>query len=194
MATPPDFTAGAILTAAQMNAIGVFRITTCTVTSAGGTSATASNGVITVGAGNTSITVDNAFSADYDVYRVVYSGGVGSTTADLGLRLGAATTNYAYQLLFGAYANVAQASGGTGADKFPVVGGGSSSIATLDANILSPFDATKFTTISSIINSGSGAGPFTGQHRTAASYSGFTIIPSAGNLTGGKIRVYGIRN
>ncbi len=70
MATPPDFTVGQVLTAAQMNSIGLFRVTTCTVSSVGGTAATVSNGVVTIGTGNTSVTVNNAFSSDYQSYRI----------------------------------------------------------------------------------------------------------------------------
>ncbi len=45
----PVFAAGDVLGAADMNAVGLWRVTTCTVSSAGGTAATASNGVITIG-------------------------------------------------------------------------------------------------------------------------------------------------
>jgi hypothetical protein len=73
MPTPPTFSVGQFNTAAYMNAIGLWRVTTCTVSSTGGTAATASNGVITIGAGNTSVTVVNAFSADFDNYLVAVS-------------------------------------------------------------------------------------------------------------------------
>ena len=53
MATPPVFSAGAVLTAAQMNAIGRWLIKTDTITS------------------GTSKTITNAFSDDFDNYRIV---------------------------------------------------------------------------------------------------------------------------
>ena len=149
---------------------------------------------VTVGSGVASFNVPNAFSATYDNYRIVFAGGVGSAaTADLGLKLGAATTNYAYQLVFGAYANVAQAAGGTGAASFLIAGGSSTSAASVDCDLLSPFDSSRFTLMMGIMNSGNGAGVFSGQHRTAASYTDFTITPSTGTLTGGICTVYGYR-
>ena len=61
MATPPDFTTGAVLTAAQMNAIGLWEVTTLTITNA------------------TSGFTDTAFTSDYKNYRIV--GTFSSTTA-----------------------------------------------------------------------------------------------------------------
>jgi hypothetical protein len=174
--TFPSFTTGEVLTAADMNAVGRWLVKSQTV-----------------GSAVSSVQVTGAFSSNYDVYQVVWSGGTASTTADVWLQLGAATTNYAHQFLFGSYGNTASANGATGGTRFTVVGGASTSIATLDATILSPFQSV-FTTITSIMNSGSGAGVFTGQHRTAASYTDFTIGPSSGTITGGTIRVYGYRN
>jgi hypothetical protein len=148
----------------------------------------------TVGNTVSSVTVSDAFSATYDNYRIVFAGGVGSAaTADLGLQLGSATTNYAYQLVFGAYANTPLAAGGTGAASFLIAGGTSTSASSIDCDLLSPFDSSRFTLMMGIMNSGNGAGVFSGQHRTAASYTGFTITPSSGTLTGGIIYVYGYR-
>jgi hypothetical protein len=61
MATPPDFTTGQVLTAAQMNAIGLWEVTTLTITNA------------------TSGFTDTAFTSDYKNYRIV--GTFSSTTA-----------------------------------------------------------------------------------------------------------------
>jgi hypothetical protein len=55
MATPPDFTAGAILTAAQMNQVGLWKITT----------ATATTGSV--------LDVTGIFSSDFDAYKIVLS-------------------------------------------------------------------------------------------------------------------------
>lgn len=152
-------------------------------------------GTVTIGSAVASVAVAGCFSSLYDNYKIVVSGGVGSAaTADLALQLGSATTNYAYQLVFGAYANVAQAAGATGAASFVIAGGSSTSVASVDCDLLSPFDSTRFTLMMGIMNSGNGAGVFSGQHRTAASFTGFTITPSSGTLTGGTIRVYGYRN
>ena len=54
MATPPVFSAGAVLTAAQMNAVGLWEIKTQTI-----------------GTGVASFEVTGAFSSDYDNYKIV---------------------------------------------------------------------------------------------------------------------------
>ena len=52
MATPPDFTAGQVLTAAQMNAVGLWRVTDGTFT-------------------NTNNFTISGFTSDYEFYRVI---------------------------------------------------------------------------------------------------------------------------
>jgi hypothetical protein len=61
MATPPDFTTGQVLTAAQMSAVGLWEVGTLTITNA------------------TSGSIDTAFTSDYKNYRIV--GTFSSTTA-----------------------------------------------------------------------------------------------------------------
>ena len=80
MATPPDFTAGAILTAAQMNKVGLWLIKTQTI-----------------GTGVTTTTVSDVFSADYDNYKILVSGGASSANTgnnNMALTLGATVTGY----------------------------------------------------------------------------------------------------
>jgi hypothetical protein len=81
MATPPDFFAGAVLTAAQMNAVGLWKVASYTST-----------------AGASQITCANAFSADYDLYRITIYGGSTSATADINFRWGSLTTGYYWGL------------------------------------------------------------------------------------------------
>jgi hypothetical protein len=190
MATPPDFTTGAVLTAAQMNAVGLWRITTCTVTSTGGTAATASDGVITIGNGNTLITIDNAFSADFKAYKIILSSGALSGTADIGFRFGTAATNYAFSFLYSNYTNTPLAVGTTTGTSFSIAGGGSTDAIHSSIEVINPFE-TKYGLFFSNMSSGSGAGYTTGQHRTATSYTSFSMLPSAGSFSSGNIRVYG---
>ena len=90
MATPPDFSSGAVLTAAQMNAVGLWKITSVSVTS-----------------GNL-ISVSNCFTSDYTNYRIVIhnlktTGNV-SLTMQLQASGTASTTGYQYGhafLIFG---------------------------------------------------------------------------------------------
>ena len=146
---------------------------------------------VATGAGVSSVTVSNAFSADYLNYKIIYYGGYASGNGDIYLQLGTANTNYAYQFIYGSYTNGVTGSGNSSATNFPVVGGASSTIATLNCELIQPFTAS-FTTCTSVMTSATGAGTFTGQHRAATSFSSFTI-GSGVNLIGGTIVVYGYR-
>jgi len=105
MAAPPDFVAGATLTALQMNQVGMWKIK-----------------LISVGFGVSSVTVSDAFSSDYENYRIIYTGGTASVDNDLKLTLGASATGY--------YAGFAYVAYGTGA-----VSGVANNNATSWANI-----------------------------------------------------------
>ena len=66
MATPPVFSSGAVLTAAQMNSVGIWKV-----------------GSQTVGNAVAFVTVSSVFTSDYDNYKIVYLGGVSSASAVL---------------------------------------------------------------------------------------------------------------
>ena len=191
----PVFAAGDVLGAADMNAVGLWRVTTCTVSSVGGTAATASNGVITIGTGNTSVTVNNAFSADYDNYKIIVSGASATTNVNVAMTLNGGTTGYFGCLVYGL------TSGGS-----PLLATNSNGSAwsfvgyqTIDSGInlvmdvLSP-NLAEWTSIQSSYISTGGAGTYTGNRQATTQHTGFTLTPDNGNMTGGKIRVYGYRN
>ena len=193
----PSFNSGEVLTAADMNAVGLWRVTSCTVTSVGGTAATASNGVITIGTNNTSVTVNNAFSADYDRYKIVISGGVSSAALDMRLTLGSTATGYYGFLLYGAYnTNTVQGFGQNNAAFWGYVGTGTTDALVGNFELDNPF-ATKRTFVfaqNALSLAPSGVGnSFSGYLADNTSYTTFTLTPSTGNLTGGTIRVYGYR-
>jgi len=191
MATPPTFTAGSVLTAAQMNAVGLWRITSCTVTSAGGTAATASNGVVTIGTNNTSITVANAFSADYENYKIILAGGVGSANGNIQLQIGNAVTGYYGICIYGPYTatTVTNLPANNGAN-MAIMGGYDTTFAEMTCEILSPYLA-KPTIGNAFIMDTSNQGFSVYRLANTTSYTDFKIICSTGNLTGGSIRVYG---
>jgi len=60
----------------------------------------------------------------------------------------------------------------------------------LNCDISSPF-LSKYTFISGNYVSDSNAGAVQGVHKVATSYTGFTLTPAAGTMTGGTIYVYG---
>ena len=193
MTTPPDFVSGQILTAAQMSAVAMWSITTCTVSSTGGTAATASNGVITIGNGNTALTISNALSADFDNYVIRISGGGTDANRQGYLQLGATTSGYAYQLLFGSYGNTAQAVGLTAQAQwdYSFVGNTTSLNGIID--LTSPFLAERSFYQAVWVQSDT-AGRSQGFLSDTTSYSSFKLSLSGGSFTGGTVRVYGLRN
>ena len=149
----------------------------------------------TVGSGVSSVTVSNCFSSTYDNYRIVYTGGTQSSNTQTALRLGSSTTGYSGSIQYVIYtggAAPAQASDNNG-DKFTWAGGGDSISVIVVCDLFGPY-ATAHTRIAvpnvtySIL-----AGTYAGIHGVSTSYTGFTILPGSGTLTGGTITVYGYR-
>lgn len=179
MATPPTFTTGQILTSAQMNSVGLWLVKSQTV-----------------GSGVSSVTVTGAFSAEYDNYRITYSGGTQSSSTDLAFKLGASATGYFGFLVFGDSTGGGTLGAGTSNNTvMPWIGGGGAGQAShVSLDVMAPFLSiyTKFRNGS--YQNGSLFGTLQGEHRVASSYTEFTISVAAGNLTGGTIRVYGYRN
>ena len=75
MATPPVFVSGAILTAAQMNAVGLWLIKTQTI-----------------GSAVSSVSITDVFSSDYDNYLIKITGMTASAQADTTMQLAGITT------------------------------------------------------------------------------------------------------
>lgn len=192
----PVFTAGETLDASEMNAVGLWRVTGCTATFAGGTAGSVSNGVITVGTNNTSIAVANAFSADYNNYMIIYNNGVGSTPAGITLQLTGSTTGY-YSAWNGIIYTTVGANNGTDNNAAAWTAGAAyAEGAALNAQLINPFLSVRtgvyFSRVDFRTTGGSAVG--SGFHNVQASYTGFTLALTGGNLTGGTIRVYGYRN
>jgi len=178
MATPPIFTAGAILTAAQMNVSGLWLIKSQVV-----------------GTAVSSVLVSDVFSADFDNYRVIYSGGVGSGPTGLALRVGGATTNYSHMLFWGTpgVAGV-NTDSTTSTSQCNYLGGMTTSAASLSCDVLAPF----ISTVPTVFNAGAymagDMGICSGRHNVAQSNTSVTLVPMGGaNVTGGTIAVYGYR-
>ena len=151
----------------------------------------------TIGTAATSVTVSSAFSATYDNYKIIVSGGVASTDDNLYLQLGASATGY-YMAR-----NVAAFSGGAvtvntsnNASSFTVAGRVSTTVLNMNLDLQSPFLAKNTVVGGPVVNTVTGGqGGFTaGYHNSAVSYTAFTITPASGNMTGGTIRVYGYNN
>jgi hypothetical protein len=144
-----------------------------------------------IGTAVASVTVTNAFSSTYDNYKIIVSGGAGSTPQAIAMRLGASTTGYYQGLSYVTYATGVGTNGGVnnGAN-WSYVGESSANMQTVDLDILSPFNA--YYTRMGGFYLGTVAGTVAGYHGVATSYTDFTLIVS-GTMTGGTITIFGYR-
>jgi hypothetical protein len=189
-------TAWVIPNAPAQNPQGLELITACTVTSAGGTSATASGGVVTIGTSNTSVTVSSAFSATYDIYQIIIDGGICNTNTSFNLQLGTATSGYYYASHYSQYAAPTPLglSSTTGAS-FVEAGRCSTSGNNINCYLYNPFASQKtgFRSQSTDYETSGFFVTTSGFLNDTNSYTSFIIKPSAGTITGGTVRVYGYR-
>ena len=145
----------------------------------------------TVGTAVSSVTVTGAFSATYEGYRIVWTGGVCGGNNELTLQLGGITSGYESLLMYGAFgANTGILGVNGGGAQWGYAGGGSTSGAMLDIEIWNPFQAKRKwgrAQFQQLINGNNG---LTTLYATStASATSFTI--ANGTLTGGTIYVYG---
>jgi hypothetical protein len=174
--TFPVFSVGEVLRAQDMNAVGLWLVKTQTV-----------------GTGVSSVTVTGAFSADYDNYKVVYSGGVGSAVHNMRLQLGSASTSYFGFAPYGTFGGMTVFGiNDNNAARFSYVGGGDTSGSSLSVELRQPFAATA-TYISADLNTGTSFGYYAGRYFPTTSFTAFTFSPDSGTLTGGTVSVYGYR-
>jgi hypothetical protein len=145
----------------------------------------------TIGTAVSSVTVTGAFSATYDNYKIIVSGGAGSAQAYSQLTLGSTATGYFAGYLGNTYIGSSSNAGiNNGTNwSFSVFTDGSNGM-NGSIELLSPF-ASKPTFMNSqaATNTQSlvGQGILTG----STSYTAFTLTPATGTLTGGTIYVYG---
>ena len=176
------YTAGEVLTASSLNANLSF--------------ASTNGGLVLVSAqtiGNSvgSVTVSNCFSATYDVYKILVSGGVGSVTNNnFNMTLGASVTGYNYSFIYNSYNATTASEGATNAAAWIDLGGIDLTSLNLNMEINGPFLA-KSTSFHSSLARPNIAGTTNGIHTVATSFTGFTITATNGTMTGGGIRVYG---
>lgn len=148
----------------------------------------------TIGTGVTSVNVTGVFSATYDAYKIVISGGVGSINANIGLRLGGNTTGYYAGGQNVVYSTAAASLySDNNVALWTRAGYATTDIISMSVELVNPF-LSKFTTIQHAFIQGATAnssGQGSGFHNVASSFTDFTIIAAAGALTGGTIYVYG---
>ena len=187
MATPPTFSSGAVLTAAQMNAVGMWKITSGTVTS------------------GSSFDLTSVFTSDYDSYKLVLTQiRTNVTGGSIQLRMLATTTPAIIGYYMGgtqvdiALNSIATFRGNnatlleTGATQ----GGNVSGMTSVE--IHSPV-ATQYTSfngqaVDSRLGSAYGGISFTGQLGNTTSYNGIRVLLSANSFTNCNYKLYGYRN
>jgi hypothetical protein len=180
MATPPDFTAGQVLAASSMNLIGSWLVKKQTI-----------------GTAVSSVTVSDAFTADYTNYRIIVSGGVASTNSDLRLTLGSTVAGYYYALTYSTYTTATALSvRAANAASWAFAGQGTTDTLSMDVNIQTPFETKRSVIRGNYISTATdgAAGIFGGYLADNTSYTALTITPSTGTITGGTIFVYGLRD
>jgi hypothetical protein len=148
-----------------------------------------------VGNAVASVAVTSAFSADYDSYRIIYSGGSQSSGGEIRMTLGATGGVVYYSSIV--YATWTGATGGTGGNGIAYwnVGSGRTAGNSVCIDIHRPFatDETWFNGSYVGIDAGSVGGSVNGFLNNTTSYTAFTFTPNVGTLTGGTIYVYGYK-
>jgi hypothetical protein len=172
----PDFSPGEVLTAAAMDSIGLWLVKTQTV-----------------GSAVASVTVTDAFSADYDNYLITVNGGACSINTVFEFRCGTTATGYRYSFLYNDYVNAASGVGTVTATSINYVGFASTAGINSTINVSSPFLSVPTLVAADGGSIGNFAGHVTGLEPNNTSFTSFTLRPSGGTLTGGTIRVYGYR-
>ena len=148
----------------------------------------------TIGSAVSSVTLSNIFSADYDNYRILISGGSGSAATYLRFQFpGAATAAYNEQLIYGAWATgTASAQGFSGANNFfNYMGTVTTTSLQACVDIQSPYLTEQTFLGSFYARPGHVGGVTANVLNDANSYTDLNVIPASGTFSDGNIDVYG---
>jgi hypothetical protein len=147
----------------------------------------------TIGSAVTSVTVTGAFSATYDAYKVIVSGGSATNQQILALSFPSNTTGYYWSAKNLSWTGTTQDYLGSNTSNFNRVGYHTTDHIYANFELVNPF-ATKNTlytaTYIAALVGGDGAYA-TGALLNTNSITSFTLTAGGGTLTGGTISVYG---
>jgi len=147
----------------------------------------------TIGTTVSSVTITGAFSATYDAYKIVISGGVASGSSNFNLVFGATTTGYVWGSIYNNYGASVVGGGSTTASNIDLIGNGTTAQLNFNVDVVNPFLA-KPTQVNGFFIDPSNSGSTRGYLNNTTSYTDFKITPGSGTLTGGTVRVYGYAN
>jgi hypothetical protein len=147
----------------------------------------------TIGSAVATVTVSNAFSSDYDNYKIIVTGGSASGAANLTLKFGASTTGYRAGVAQITFNGATQAIiTDNDAASFTFVGTMNATLKTLNVDVLEP-NIDRETRIMGSLVRGLSAGALVGFHTNTDTHTDFTIGTTSGTMTGGTIFVYGYK-
>ena len=178
MATPPVFSAGSVLTAGQMNAVGLWLVKTDTITS------------------GTSKEITGAFSSDYTNYRIVISNVRMNAVDGLYFRFGTANTGYYGSLQYDRYDGTANgyARNNNGAGLAIGYGEDFVSAGSSSFDVYNPQGTADRRNIAGNFYSAGYSGWFGGTRVTSTAYTSFTLYSAGGStFSSCNIYVYGYR-
>jgi hypothetical protein len=147
----------------------------------------------TIGTGVSSVQVTDAFSATYDAYKIIITGGAGSADdQNMNFKIGSSTTAYSNNLIFTTYTSTTVTGAVQNNINAYIDFVGDVAINGLSANfdVVNPF-LSKWTFVNGRLIRSTLAGTFNGIHKVASSFTDFTIGSLGATMTGGTIYVYG---
>lgn len=147
----------------------------------------------TIGNSVATVTVSGAFSATYEDYLVLISGGVASADNILTMTLGATATGYYYRGIYGTYSSSTNTGDFAQNTTSWTVGAGSTNTLNALTQIQQPFTAKNATYTASAARTATNGLvlSYGGYLANTTSYTAFTVATSTGTMTGGTIYVYG---
>jgi hypothetical protein len=148
---------------------------------------------VTGGTLASTITVNNCFSATYDAYRIVYTGGTATDNGAIAFAFNGSPAGWYGNIVYADFANGAPSSlGASNLTSAPFIGGASAGFPQVLADIQNPFLAQP-SWASGNYTDAANAGRSTYYHASSTSYTGFILTKTLGTLTGGVVTVYGYR-
>jgi len=151
------------------------------------------SGTVTIGSAVTSVTVTGAFSTTYDAYKIVISGGAGSTESQLRLQIGSVTSGYfsGASFVYFSGAGIVSVRENNGSI-FGNIGNTKPNGIFANIEVNSPF-LTKQTLVGYYASETEGSLVGAGHITDTASHTSFIIDTPSGTMTGGTISIYGYR-